>query len=683
MTAPINFSGLGSGVQWNDIVDTTIKAMEARTVKPISDRIALREKQKEAWTRLRGLVDSMNNAALGVRRVGFGGFTAAAPASPTTGRSLLSVSPGASATPGRYRVEVLQVADTAKLGGGSVSDVSAARNLSGTFKVNGADITLASSDSLTAIRDKVNAANAGVTATIISEGGTGGRLVLTSTSAGAGGIDITDGAAGLGRELGFLDSRSRPVSSATAAAAAAMGMSLYPQPASIRVGGVTITADLATESIAAIAAKINAAGGSASIEAEAYGNETRYRLVTDGNITAIEGDANSAAIVEALGMGTGTTGSVRQSVQSAAFSDAGGGPATTATALTALQADGTAPGLSVGDAINIRGTRGDGTAVTYGLVVQAGDTVQTLLDRINDVASGFGAGSRRAEAALGSDGRIRLIDETGGPSRLSLSLSLTRADGTSGSLGATTLGTVGRNRELQQGRDAIVRVDGQEFVRNTNALTDVLSGTTINLQQAEPGTSIDVEIARDTQGATAAVKTLVDAYNELRKFFDEQRAAGAPLSADSTLRTMMQSFTGALRTEASANGTYNRAVNVGLVLDRDGRLTFNETRFRTAFAEKPGEVESLLGATGVGGAFVKITDDVNRFGVGPVSVSINSITSNVISLRSRETEATRRLEERRLQLVQRYTAMEEAMSKLQSQSNSLIASVQGLQGNNR
>ncbi len=68
MTAPLNFGGLSSGVQWNDIVDSTMKAMEARNVKPITDRITLRGRQKEAWTALQKLVETLNSSALAVRR---------------------------------------------------------------------------------------------------------------------------------------------------------------------------------------------------------------------------------------------------------------------------------------------------------------------------------------------------------------------------------------------------------------------------------------------------------------------------------------------------------------------------------------------------------------------------------------------------------------------------------------
>ncbi|WP_310572151.1 flagellar filament capping protein FliD [Gemmatimonas sp.] len=681
MSSPINISGLSTGIQWGDIVDSTIKAYEARQVTPITDRITKRAAQKTAWTKMQGLVETLNTNARNLRRTGFGGFLATVPPSPSTSRTLLSATASLTATPGRYRVEVLQLADTAKIGGASVADTTAARGLTGSLSINGTSIDIVGTESLADIRTKINDANIGVTAAIVSEGGTAGRLVLTAKTAGASGVAIVDGTGGMARELGFIDTRSKPVSSASLAAAAALGLAVSPQPASIRVGTTVITADLATESIASIAAKINAAGGAASVESEAYGSETRYRLVVDGNVTAVDGDAGSQSVIDALGFAAGTTGSVKQTVQTPVYTDAADAVAGAATSLVGLKFGGSASNLAVGDAINIRGMRGDGTAVTIGLVVGANDTMQTLLDKVNDATTGFGSGSRTATAALGSDGRIRLTDGTGGASRLSLSMSVTHADGSSGSLGSATTSVAGRSRELQVGQDAVIRVDGREVTRSTNNITDAIAGVTLSLSTAEPGTEIDVTIDRDVKGTVDSVQKFVDSYNEIRKFFDEQRLGDAPLYADTLLRGVVSTFQEALRTDVSSNPTYNKLTIAGVTLDRNGILTFNQDTFKTALADKPGEIETLFGFTGVGQAFVTATDNATQFGVGTISAQLKNINQNTILLKKREADAQKRIELKREQLVAQFTRMEEAMSRLTSQSSSLLSSVKGLQGN--
>lgn len=681
MSSPINISGLSTGIQWGDIVDTTIKAYEARQVTPITDRITKRAEQKTAWSKMQSLVETLNTNARSLRRTGFGGFLATVPASPSTSRTLLSATASLTATAGRYRVEVLQLADTAKLGGNSVPDIAAARGLTGSMSINGTSVDIVDTDTLVDIRTKINDANLGVTATIVSEGGTAGRLVLTSNTAGPNGVSITDGTGGMARELGFIDSRTKPVSSASVSAAAALGLAIFPQPATIRVGTTIITADLATDSIASIAAKINAAGGAASVESEAYGNETRYRLVVDGNVTAVDGDANSQEVIDALGFAAGSSGRVKQTVQTPVYTDAAAAVASASTSLVGLKFGGSDSNLAVGDAINIRGMRGDGTAVTIGLVVGAGDTMQTLLDKVNDATTGFGSGSRTATAALGSDGRIRLTDDSGGASRLSLSMSVTHADGSVGSLGLASTSVAGRSRELQIGQDAVIRVDGREITRSTNNITDAINGVTLSLSTAEPGTEIDVTIDRDVKGSVDAVQKFVDAYNEIRKFFDDQRVSDAPLYADTLLRGLVGTFQDALRTDVSSNGTYNKLALTGVTLDRNGALTFNQDTFKTALADKPGEIEALFGFSGVGQAFVTASDNATQYGIGTISAQLKNINQTTILLKKREADAQKRIELKREQLVAQFTRMEDAMSRLNSQSSSLLASVQGLQSN--
>ncbi|WP_353266871.1 flagellar filament capping protein FliD [Gemmatimonas sp.] len=685
MTTSLNISGLSSNIQWGDVVDATIKAMEARTVTPISDQIAKRSAQKEAWNQFRTLVNTLNTNSLAVRRGGIGGYLANVPTSPTSGRSLFSAAASTTAAPGKYRVEVLQLADAAKLSGGSVSDVGAARGLTGTFSINGKEIAVATTDTLRTIQEKINAANtgtspSGVTASIVSEGGTAGRLVLTSTTNTSTGITLSDGTGGMARELGLIDTRSKPVSSATQSVAAAMGLSVFPSPASIRVGNKVIVADLSTDSLTSIAAKINAAGGSASVEPEQFGSETRFRLLVEGNVSADNGDPISQEIIDTLGFAAGSTGTVRQTVQSAALTN-GGSPVTAATPLTALGVGGTPSGLAVGDAINIRGTRGDGTAVTVGLVIGSGDTMQTLLGRFNDATNGFKSGSRTATAGLGDDGRIRLTDDTGGGSRLSFSMSFTKADGTTGTLGATETSVPGRSRELQVGKEAIVRVDGREIRRATNAITDAISGVTLNLTSAEPGTAIDVTVERDQKTAVENVQAFADSYNAIRKFLDEQRQPDSPLYANSSLRRTVETFTAALRTKVTGNETFSSLAVTGLALDRFGTLVMNKETFSKALADKPEEVEKLFGFDGVGTAFVNATDDATRFSTGSISSQITSIDNSTVSLRLKETTAKSRLDLRREQLVQQYTRMEEALARLRSQSSGLLGTLNSLQQN--
>src|SRR5207244_4709200 len=88
--------------------------------------------------------------------------------SPTTGKSVVSATASAGAVPGTYQVEVDDIARAEKLGGTPVADVTAAMGLAGDVFVGGQKLSVVAGDSLSAIRDKINALNTGTNASQVS-----------------------------------------------------------------------------------------------------------------------------------------------------------------------------------------------------------------------------------------------------------------------------------------------------------------------------------------------------------------------------------------------------------------------------------------------------------------------------------------------------------------------------------
>ncbi len=684
MSNPVaSFSGLSSGIQWNDVVDQLVKVEQDRTVTPLTTAITNSGLAKTAWTTYQGLVQKMNDSARALRAGGIGGYVASADVSPGSGRAIVSATASSSASPGSYKVEVLQLAQAAKISGSAVSSSSSALGLAGDFSVNGTNISVANTDSLADIRTKINNANtgttpSGVTATVLSNGNGGGRLVLTRDTPGASGITLTEGSGGLTRELGFVDSRSKTVSSTTAAIASGLGLLVVPPPSTMVVNGHVISVDLSVDSIASLVAKINAAGGQASAVPSSNGDTTGFQIAADGNVKADPNDPNSQAVVNALGFAAGQSAAVSQSVTSQAFTTGSNARAVSSTLLTDLKVGGVATNIASGDAINVRGTRGDGTAVTVGVTVDPGETLQTLIDKINNSTNGYGFGGRTATATLGDDGAIHLTDGTGGESRLTLSLSVAKADATAGTFGSTSISSVGRQREVSKGQDAEFRVDGVLLSRSTNTITDAINGVTLNLKNAEAGTSVDLKVTRNDDSAVTAVKSFADSYNNVVKFFEEQRVVGAPLYGNSSLRSSVNSLTQSLRTNVVANSTYSTLSVTGLSLNKFGTLDVDESKFKTAIDSKSSEVEALFGFSGVGQAVVGATDNATRFGTGTISSQLTSINTSVRRFQLRSDDASRRLDLLRQNLVQQYTQMETAIATLNNQGKFLTQATKSL-----
>ncbi|MBX9929275.1 MAG: hypothetical protein K2X99_10210, partial [Gemmatimonadaceae bacterium] len=452
------FSGLQSGVQWRDMVDQIMAIEQRRRLDPLSARQKSATEASTAWKEYGAVATKLRDAARTLRdATAFDQFTTKVSKSAESDRELLTASAGSTAAPGRYEVEVRALARAEKLGSAFFTDASVARGLSGTVALNGQAVTIATTDSLTAIRDKINALNGGttptgVTATLLTTSA-GTRLVLTSDETGANGIDTVDAASGVLASLGIDDgttranitadgrTQSQRVSSTTAAIATALGIPM-PSPSTIKVGGQTITVDLAVDSLATIAARIVSATGdanSATVTSESVDGRTRYRLVTNGAVEA-DGSVNLAASQRALavlGFTRASRGAIAQTVASEnSFGDTNtAGTASTATLLTNLSVNGQSLALAVGDVVNIGGRAGDGSAITRTITIGAGTTVQDLLNTMNSGTGSFGAATRSATAALTS-GRLAVTDGSAGDSQLAASLTVTRSGGGTVSLGA-------------------------------------------------------------------------------------------------------------------------------------------------------------------------------------------------------------------------------------------------------
>ena len=649
MADPIgSFSGLASGIQWRDMVDQIIAIESSRKLSPVTDRKTTEQPRYDAWSSFSSLVATFRDAAKALRDgSAFGVFKVDAAASPLSGRALVSASASASATPGNYSVEVTDVARANKLSGNIVASASTALGLSGEFAVNGRAVTVVATDTLSQVRDKINALNAGanasgVSASILSTGSSAQRLVLTSEAAGASGIELVDGTSGVLASLGVVDgttaanltsdggTQSFKVTSTTAAVATMLGVTL-PSPSTMTINGQTITVDLAVDSITSIAAKIQAAGGTADVVSETVNGKTGYRLVTGGVLAASTPDGQRT--LEVLGFVKGGRAAVSQVLQSeTALGDASNGTAVASTLLTDLSLGGAGIGLVAGDTFKVQGTRGDGSAVSVSFTVGSGDTVQTLLDKINDATSGFGAGTRKATASV-SGGRIVLTDATGGDSQLSLSLTATHAAGDSVSLGRIATTTTGRARELVTGSDAKVTIDGVALTRPTNTITDAISGVTVNLLQAEPGTTVNLTVGRDNASIRGSVEAVAKAYNALVKFMSDQHASGQPLANSAPLRAAMSSITNTLLSPVvGASALFPRPAVAGLSLQKDGTLLLDGATFDAAIATNYSDVLRLFQTNGTATnseVSYQFSTDKTKAGTYAVNITTAAATASV------------------------------------------------------
>jgi flagellar hook-associated protein 2 len=294
------------------------------------------------------------------------------------------------------------------------------------------------------------------------------------------------------------------------------------------------------------------------------------------------GDVNAAAALSmTVGNGAETGDHTLQISQIATAQKVAG---TTQSSLT------TPLGLSGTFSLGLSGGSPESITVTSGM------TLQDVADAINAQSPTSNVSASIVQVSSGS---FELV-LTGGEDAADISYSSTSGDDILNKLGVTDSSGSFSN-VLQASQAAKFTLDGIALTRNTNDISDVLSGVTFDLLQPTPsGTSLNVSIGADTNQITNALQTFVTDYNAFRDDVIAQQAinpdgtasSSAVLFGDGTVRDVMTQIEQVLGT--SVNGL--TMADVGLSFNQQNELVLDTGTLSTALTTNLSGVTALLSA---------------------------------------------------------------------------------------
>ena len=270
--------------------------------------------------------------------------------------------------------------------------------------------------------------------------------------------------------------------------------------------------------------------------------------------------------------------------------------------------------------ITISGKLHDGTVVSQNYSINGNTKLSHLIKEINDAFSGT------ATATL-VNGQIRLTDHTCGTSQMELALTYNPGSGSTtfniptvsrltqgGSVTADLAGfAVSDFTETQSAQDCQFKVDGypvaggEWFSRSSNTVDDVIHGVTLHLH--DTGT-VQVNLTRDVESVKEKLKSLVDAYNTVVSYiqentgYDSAKKVAGVLMGDYVVSTIRsQLFTPLIaRTSGFVKDidAFLTPAQIGLQLDRNGVLSLDTDAFDKAIAENYTGVLAIIGAAKTG-----------------------------------------------------------------------------------
>ncbi|MCP1850355.1 MULTISPECIES: flagellar filament capping protein FliD [unclassified Bradyrhizobium] len=235
---------------------------------------------------------------------------------------------------------------------------------------------------------------------------------------------------------------------------------------------------------------------------------------------------------------------------------------------------------------------GTSTAIS----ITSGMSMQDIVDTINAQTSTTNVQASIVQVSSGSYEMVL----TGTQDAADIAYSSTSGDDILNELGVTD--TSGAFTDvLQKSQSAEFTLDGIALTRNTNDISDVLSGVTFDLLQPTPsGTSLNISIETDTSQITSALQTFVTNYNAFRdqviaqsaQNSDGTAASSAVLFGDSTMRDLMTQLQQVL------SGTVGgmTMADLGLSFNENNELQLDTGTLSTVLTQNLAGVTQLLSA---------------------------------------------------------------------------------------
>lgn len=244
---------------------------------------------------------------------------------------------------------------------------------------------------------------------------------------------------------------------------------------------------------------------------------------------------------------------------------------------------------------------------------------------------------------------------------------------------------------LQTATDASLKINGLTVSRSSNTITDVIDGVTLDLFANTSGAA-RIDLNRDTASIKDNLKGLVTAYNDFEaslKILGDRKSEveefGGSLAGETLLQTVRSQVRAMITDTSSTPGTNIKAArNVGLSIDRNGKLNLDEAKLDTALQDNFNEVSTLFSAGtnnksiystapgGIAGDAINKIDKLLR-STGEIETNTKNNTTRIEAYK-KDLEV---LEKRMEKLLERYMSQ---FSMMESIVGSSTSTREGLKG---
>ena len=273
--------------------------------------------------------------------------------------------------------------------------------------------------------------------------------------------------------------------------------------------------------------------------------------------------------------------------------------------------------------------------------------------------------------------------------------------------GNTVAGAIGIEAQTKKGVDAELKIDGYDVVKSSNTFT--IDGITYTLNN-ESETAISFNVTRNVDAVVDKISKFVDSYNELiGKLQDmvgedvyrtytpltdaqkeemsdsdiekwEEKAKSGLLHSDAGIEGLLTTVRKAMYTVVEGTGMKLSDIGLSTGAYTDGaKITLDKTKLKTALETNPDAVTSLFIKTSNStdantkfngsGFMARLSSSLLSYTTQATNVSLSQLEDNISDSKDMVDTLEEKMSAKSDALYLKFSAMEAALAKLNSQSS--------------
>lgn len=226
----------------------------------------------------------------------------------------------------------------------------------------------------------------------------------------------------------------------------------------------------------------------------------------------------------------------------------------------------------------------------------------------------------------------------------------------------------------QNAQDALLTVNGLSITSESNTISSVVPEITFRALKVGEA---EIEAVPDYTPLKDSVKSLIDAFNGLKRYYDQQQGSSGSLTNDIVMRQVFSEVRKTLLGSTENGGTLHYLAEAGVEFTSSGELKLNESNFDSAVNSNLGNLQALfIGADDNEGVFATLKARLTSLdsSTGALKSARDSLKVTIAKDDDRISAMQLRLDLRREALSKMYAAADEAIARM-NQATTAIQSI--------